>query len=205
MRRILITDLDGTLVKFDTFKFWLVAVFVLNPLKFISYMISNDEVSFRGVIKFASIQSFNDLGKRNRVRLSKNYAEYLAKKLPIGFWNFVDCFKPTDILLLSASPSVYVKELGSVLGINAFGTDVIENRLYLMKNENKQQCALKYLRQFSVDDYVYAVGNTSDDISFMSLADDGNFIHFSRNKKIVEVHGYAKMNWVQLRNHVCDH
>ena len=204
MRRILLTDLDGTLVRFDTFKFWLLKVIARKPFGFLSYFLKNQEDDFRGRVKMASMQTFEDLSDKSKIRLSKKYAEEISRKLPTDFWYFVDCFKPTHILLLSASPAIYVEQLGLALGVDALGTEIIQGRLHMMKGENKRKSAKKYLSQFSNEDYVYATGNTVDDISFMSLANSGNFIHFAKRRKNFTIRGYSNLNWTQLRELFCN-
>lgn len=151
MKKI-VYDLDGTLVKFNTFKYWIIISFLypLITLRFrelikISSLIigrisgENDRLAFKSkLLAFQSERSYWS-------QVGKAYA-YLLYKFFIRKELFVDKYKEDKACLATAAPDIYAVPLSNYLNIFScvLCTYVKDNDMVEVFSENKKDFVMSF-------------------------------------------------------------
>ncbi len=197
--RVLICDLDGTLIKGDSFRFWAIKVFLYKPHVFIVNFLKVRKNQFRARLKITCILTYERLPSKKRNRLSTVYSEEITRKFSEDFWTFYNKFLPDKVLILSASPNIYVEGIGDINNFDAAGTDLIGGNYIFMSGIVKRAYAKSYLNSLGVKScHVLALGNSGDDLPFMELADLAFFICWDGRSRTNSIDGVIKLNWKEL-------
>ncbi len=155
--------------------------------------------NFRARLKIASILTFDRLPPTLKHKLEIEYAERISKKLSQDFWRFYDNFQPDKVLILSASPNIYVKRIGEKLSFDAVGSEIIHGVYKLMAGSNKRLFANHYLNHLGEENsIILALGNSLDDIPFMELGDMAFLIYWGERVKSKSFNGIRKVSWSEL-------
>jgi phosphoserine phosphatase len=197
--KVLICDLDGTLIRGDSFRLWAIRLFLYKPHVFIVNFLKVRKNQFRARLKISCILTFEQLPSKKRSSLSTVYAEKISKKFSGDFWTFYERFLPDKVLILSASPNIYVERIGEINKFEAVGTDLIDGKYILMSGIVKRDYAKSYLSDLGVEKcLVLALGNSRDDLPFMDLADSAIFICWDGRSRTDSMDGVIKLSWKEL-------
>jgi phosphatidylglycerophosphatase C len=194
--RVTIFDLDGTLTRHDTFAGFLIGYLRLNPRRFmrswrvaavlLRYLVGGFD---RGLLKQSIIQIFMRGDARAKV---DSWARDFATRIvasgchPAALRTLEEHRKTGDFLvLLSASPSLYVPRIGHLLRVDrvictdvAFDGEILRGDLITpnRRGEEKARC-LALLRSEFPRAVFTAYGNSASDLPHLRGADFGMLVN----------------------------
>ena len=199
---IVIFDLDGTLVRGDTFVKYIAGFIMRRPIRLLRCLVLIGVIFrfLRGQVTAAQMKErilIAALGGSDRTEIRRYTDEFLARLIPEGMSKsglkaLEQHRKLGDTLvLLSASPDVYVVELGRRLGFHeVICTEVQwdgerfsgELRSPNIKGEEKVQCFLRLKRRFA-EAIVVAYADHISDLPLLRAVDAGVLVNGSKKAK----------------------
>lgn len=168
-KNLIVVDLDNTLVPFDTFKLLvlknifnvnIIILLIIRRLRLMSALRFK-----KNVIHILSDNNWLNKKMTNFVseiisRIDKNIIEKVNKKTT----------RFDYIILCSASPDIYVKEIAKRLGWQGFGSSLERDSLFHMFGINK----IKFIcEKFPTSKYFYkySISNSLSDLELLKLFD----------------------------------
>ena len=179
MIKVLVLDLDNTLIKGDSFKLWAFLVFCTNPLQFI-HGLTSEAFGFRIKFKRTAMSRFCELEVHVQQKITRIIVERISKRIPDEFYEFYSSYKPNHVVLISASPEMYVVPLAKHLQFDGFGS-FLENEVpVILKGPRKLEVLTKYLNGIETDAILVGVGDSSSDWDFLRAC---NHAFILRNRR----------------------
>ena len=212
---IAIFDLDGTLVRGDTFVKYIAGFLMRRPIRlFRCVVLLGVIVGFvRGLVTAAQIKErilIAALGGSDRTEIRRYTDEFLIRLIPEGMskrgLNVLERHRNLGdtLVLLSASPDVYVVELGRRLGFHEvictkvqWNGERFSGKLCSpnIKGEEKVQCFLKIRRCFA-EAIVVAYADHISDVPLLRAVDAGVLVNGSKKaKRMAREYSIGTQDW----------
>jgi phosphatidylglycerophosphatase C len=200
LRRLALFDLDGTLTRGDTFRGFVLKLLLLHPGRWpraplLALPIAGFILKLidRGTLKGSFMRLLFAGMPRARIdAFARDYAaSVMAKDM---FTEALAALRGhlaagDHVVLLSASPDLYVPEIGKLLGVHqTFCTEVrweadrLDGRLAGPNRRDKEKArVLAALRAANPGLPVIAYGNSSPDLDHMRLCEEGVYVNADRS------------------------
>lgn len=199
---IAIFDLDGTLVRGDTFVKYIAGFIMRRPIRLLRCLVLVGVIFrfLRGQVTAAQMKEqilIAALGGSDRTEIRRYTDEFLIRLIPEGMskrgLEALERHRKLGdtLVLLSASPDVYVVELGRRLGFHeVICTKVQWNGERFsgelcgpnIKGEEKVQCFLRIKRRFA-EAIVVAYADHMSDLPLLRAVDSGVLVNGSKKAK----------------------
>ena len=161
----MVIDFDKTLLPYDSLRYYVLSRVKLGDLRILCYAILRK-------IRILSKTHFSYL-IGNHFSTTANLAEFvnkIYKDIDTKIINQVSAYadNDTEIILLSASPAVYIEEVARKIGFVGYGSHLVNGKYFHLCGENK----LKFiLEKYPVEDYkyIYSISDSEMDLPFLNL------------------------------------
>jgi phosphatidylglycerophosphatase C len=207
-------DLDGTITRHDTLgqyvlgflarhpRSWLGAPCVLPAL--LAFALRKAD---HGAVKSAVLRAI--LGRRSRAEIAAWTAQFVARLPRMVFADAMQCIEGhraagDTLVLLSASPDLYVPAIGAALGFSQsvctgieWQGDRLVGRLTTpnRRGEEKVRCLERLRAQYPSASFS-AYGNAAEDVPHLACADNPHLVNGSAGaRKLAAAHGIPCTRW----------
>lgn len=205
----LVVDLDGTLSKVNTFRYWTIFAFLLpnkiNKSNFISSvfifinlyllrlinLLSHWQMKRLFIIYWGIMQTKND-SINHSVEFNQNFAKFIAKrkvnqKVLNTIKELISEDKNLDVLLATAAPQFYAQHIANIFNMNCIASNILENDLqidpFVQWKENVRENKFDNVKKQLLDE---------DFIIFTDHKDDFLLIKNAKKVYLVNPNNYLK-------------
>jgi phosphatidylglycerophosphatase C len=196
LRRLALFDLDGTLTRHDTFKQFIVELLLKHPARWPRALLLPFPVAGfvlrlidRGTLKGSFVRLL--FGGMSRTRIDSFAREFAARVVPTRmFPEAVAALRAhvaagDHVVVLSASPDLYVPEIGRVLGAHQtictqlrWNGDRLDGRLAGPNRRDREKAnVLAQLRATHPGLPAIAYGNSTPDLDHMRLCEEAVYVN----------------------------
>ncbi|MDR3704398.1 MAG: HAD family hydrolase [Paludibacteraceae bacterium] len=166
MKKIVVVDFDKTLLPYDSLRYYVLSRVKIGDLRMLCYI-------FLRKMRFLTKKHFSYLISKHFSNTGDvtEFVNKICQDIDIRILSKVSTYadnNDTEIILLSASPAVYIEEVARKIGFVGYGSHYINGKYFYLCGENK----LKFiLEKYPVEKYryIYSISDSETDLPLLSL------------------------------------
>lgn len=172
MKKLVVVDFDKTLLPYDSLRYYVLLRIKRGDVAVLCY-------AFFRKIRVLSKKRFSCLIDKH---FSENSVAGLVEKFSLDIdkdvlsriLNYVD--DDTQIVLLSASPTIYVEKIALKLGFIGYGSYYCDGEYFYLHGTNKQKFILEKYKKEEYR-YVYSIADNKSDLPLLWLFEKYDLIN----------------------------
>jgi phosphoserine phosphatase len=165
MKKIVVVDFDKTLLPYDSLRYYVLSRVTIGDLRMLSYV-------FLRKMRLLTKKNFSYLISKHFLKAKDitQFVNRIYQDIDTLILNKVLAYvdNETEIILLSASPSVYIEAVAQKIGFVGYGSHLVNGEYLHLCGENK----LKFiLEKYPTEKYryVYSISDSEADLPLLNL------------------------------------